>query len=615
MVVGRTPLRALLLAPVVLLVLVVLWSRAIVPLYRYVWYSDTVLQWRLGSERPEARIDAARAIAGSRSQDQALVTELVSRLQTDESPDVRAEAARALGGLGARRKLPDEAVAALSGLVTSAQDDALRSAAIDAIGASAAENRYTDDVVERIAAVFAEPHLEWLYRRAATALGKIGAAQPLPDGVVDAMNQLFESPVRAGEREYMVQAFGEASKGRGLEQSTLDTLAAAYDQETNRRIRVAIIYALAYSARDYPRSESLLQAAMSDADGDVANAARSGLRIIEANRNFAGQDPLSIAMDRTRQSDVRVRALQIIRSTPVDPAAYESIVALSSDPNADVAIAAFGMFQFVGYTAGPDFDERARFPALVRGMNHSDRMIRKAAYTALSSMAIHRPKLLRTAEFPALLEAGANDPDARVRVIVLATLLRAAGGGSARDSVIERGIDDPDPIVRANVVGWLGSPKTKTRRRDEFIERGSHDANPDVRAAAASAKVNFESRKRAWPIETWQLLRDGEFGEFGLRILLVLTIGTPVLICASFLIYFMARLLTYLRERRARAIATAGVMLVWVAASYGLGMLFFLAGLSGATDTGDQAIVTAIIWGVIAIYAALGWGLHFLVRR
>ena len=212
-------------------------------------------------------------------------------------------------------------------------------------------------------------------------------------------------------------------------------------------------------------------------------------------------------------------------------------------------------------------------------------------------------------------EAGANDPDARVRIIVLAALLRDADGTTGRDTVIERGMDDPDPIVRANVVSWLGSPKTKTRRREEFIERATRDADPDVRATAASSKADFESRQRAWPIETWQMLRDGEYGEVGMRILLVVTIATPVLICAVFLIYFMARLLTYVQQRRARAIATVAVMLAWVAASYGLGMLFFVAGMAGDLDAGETAALAGILWGAIAAYGALGWGLHFWVRR
>ena len=39
----RTPILAIILAPVALYLLVQLWTHAVVPLYRVVWYSDTVL--------------------------------------------------------------------------------------------------------------------------------------------------------------------------------------------------------------------------------------------------------------------------------------------------------------------------------------------------------------------------------------------------------------------------------------------------------------------------------------------------------------------------------------------------------------------------------------------
>ena len=56
----RTPILAIILAPVALYLLVQLWTNALVPLYRVVWYSDTVLKLRLASDEPAIRIKAAK---------------------------------------------------------------------------------------------------------------------------------------------------------------------------------------------------------------------------------------------------------------------------------------------------------------------------------------------------------------------------------------------------------------------------------------------------------------------------------------------------------------------------------------------------------------------------
>jgi hypothetical protein len=194
-------------------------------------------------------------------------------------------------------------------------------------------------------------------------------------------------------------------------------------------------------------------------------------------------------------------------------------------------------------------------------------------------------------------------------------MLRDADGTAERDAVIERGLSDPDPIVRGNSVSWLGSPKTRTGSRQAFIERAMQDPDPDVRATALSAARDYESRKRAWPIELWQLLRDGEFGRVGMTILVGVTVATPILIGVVFLIYFVARLLTYLYERRPRSLAVVGVIAAWIAASYGIFMLYFVAAMAGNSDSGEVAIVAAVLWAAIAAYGALGWGLHYWVRR
>ncbi len=609
----RTPILAIILAPVALYLLVQLWTYAVVPLYRGVWYSDTVLKWRLASDEPAIRIQAAKDAGSWRAEDAAVLDELVAILKTDESVEVRKASATTLGLLGAQRPLSAGAIEALSTLVLTDSVNDLLSVVIAAVGQSAAENRYPDSVVERIAEISTEKHQEWAYPRAAMALGQIGAAQPLPDTVFAFMNTRFTDPQRAAEREDLAQAFAEIAKGRQLPPATtLDLLAAAFEAEPNRRIRKAILYALAYAADDYPPAITLITAATGDPDGDIASIAESGLRIIEYNRTLADKDPLSVAMNPSEPVATRLDALRIIRSTSIDPAAYEQIAALAQDSETEIAVAAINLFHYMARSPDGDFEQRVLIPAMSRAMSDADPLIRYAAYGQLSTISRNRPAWLRAADFPAQLDAGVNDPDPKVRVVVLVMLMR---DGERRAAIIERGMNDPDPYVRSNAVGWLASPKTMASQREALIAEASNDPDPNVRRFAADAQETWDTRERTWPIELWQLWQAGERGKVGMRILIAVTVAPPVLIGGIFLLYYMARLLAYLQQRRWRAAALVPVIATWAAASYGMFVLFFAAAHISTPDAGETAIMAGVLWGAISAYAALGWSMHYAVRR
>jgi len=608
----RTPILAIILAPVALYLLMQLFSHALVPLYRGVWHSDTVLKWRLASDEPAIRIKAAKDVGLRRAEDAAVLDELVASLKTDESVEVRKASATALGQLGSHRPLSAEAIQALSTLVLTEPDNAMLSAVIVAVGQSAAENRYADSVIEGIAEISSGKHLAWVYPRAATALGQIGAAQPLPDTVFAVMNARFTDPQHGGEREDLANAFAEIANGRHLPVTTLDILAAAFEDEPNGRIRKAILYALAYAADDYPPSITLITAATSDPNGDIASTAENGLRIIEYNRTLANKDPLSVAMNTSEAVETRLSALRIIKSDRIDPAAWERIVALAQDPESRIAVAAVDMFRYMARSADAEFDQRILIPALSRAISDSDPLLRYAAFGALSTISRNRPAYLLAIDFPAQLDAGANDPDPKVRIVVLVILLR---DNEQRAAIIERGMNDPDPYVRRNAVSWLASPETMASQREAFIVEALNDPDPNVRRSAAATQQNWDTRDRAWPVELWRLWRAGERGKVGMRILIAVTVATPVLIGGIFLFYYMARLLTYLQQRRWRAAAVVPVMGTWAAASYGMFMLYFMAAHASNSDAGETAILAGILWGAIAVYTALGWGMHYAVRH
>lgn len=111
------------------------------------------------------------------------------------------------------------------------------------------------------------------------------------------------------------------------------------------------------------------------------------------------------------------------------------------------------------------------------------------------------------------------------------------------------------------------------------------------------------------------MLRAGEYGKLGISLLAYVTLAAPVLVGIGFLVYYVARLLTYLVQRRWRVAAVLPVAVVWAAASYGMFLLHFVAGHAQRLDGWETFILAAILWSAIALYAGLGWAMHFLIRQ
>jgi hypothetical protein len=242
--------------------------------------------------------------------------------------------------------------------------------------------------------------------------------------------------------------------------------------------------------------------------------------------------------------------------------------------------------------------------------------VRRAAHAALGRQFIHNHRYRsRAADFGPQLETGARDSDATVRVSALAAMLRGEPAAPKRAAILKRGLDDADPHVRRVVVSWLGSAQTEIGSREALLERALKDPDPAVRQAAAEAGQQWRSRKRGWPVELWEQWQAGEHSKVGLALLTAVTVAAPVLIGGVFFLYFMARLLTYVYQRRWRALVVVPVMAAWAAASYGMFLLYFMAAHMRSTDVSHTLQLAGVLWGVVAVYAALGWGLHYAVRR
>jgi HEAT repeats len=615
----RTPLIALLLAPFVLYAVVMAWNRLLLPLSAKLWRSEFSVRTRVVTGNVPMRIQALRDAAGVRAPDAALIGLLVHHAQHDPAQPVRVEAWRSLGFVGARQALPAAALAALGEAARNAPDDAALSAAFEAVGQVAAKNRIGDDVVLRIAQASDEKHLAGLYPRAIAALAGIGAAQPLPETVFATLRAAFEAPRRPGQREDLARAFETIAKGGGrLPPPVLEALGKAFAEEPrNTRVRVHALYALAHSAAHYPQAKAVLVEATRDGVPDVRRAAEHGLRIVEAERLFAQREPMAVALDRSLPVESRLKAMGPLKVNRTDAAWRAGVLALARDADPRIAVAALGLFKHV--EGGPDdaFDREQLLPQLDAAMRHADPQVRRAAYRALADLLReHGHYRSRVGDFRAALEAGAQDPEPPVRVVALAIMIRTAPGQDARDALLERALGDADPYVRRNLVGWLASPRTETGKREALLARARADSDPDVRRAAEAAEKKWQERPRSWPVEAWELWQAGEHEKLGLIALTAVTVAAPIIVGLVFFVYYMARLLTYLYQRRWRALAVVAVMAVWAAAAHGMFLLYFMAAHAGSRlDLVQTLQLAGILWIAIALYAALGWGLHYAVRR
>ena len=509
---------------------------------------------------------------------------------------MRKAAARALGHIGVKQALPDAAIRALSELVLNADDHGLLLNAVVAVGQSAAKIRYPDQVVERIAQLFDDKHVLSLYLPAVKTLGQIGAAQALPGSVFDRMNAVFINAERIGERKNLAGAFTEIAKRRPLPAATVDLLIATLAQEENSWVHVQVIHALAYTAIDHPETIPVITAATEHARKEVRSAAEHALRIMEHKRTFGEREPLAMAHDRSQSIESRLAALRIIKSTRIDAGVYDDIIALAADDQTEIRVAALGLFHYLARSPDDDLDQRILIPELIKSMSDADPKVREAAVGALSTISMHRRGYQHGDQaLSAQLEANVEDPEPRVRVLALVVKMTGNANRAELDEIVKRGLDDADPYVRRNAVGWLSSDKTRTSERQALFEQALKDPDADVRAAAAQAQQTWEARKRSWPIELWQTWRAGEYGKVGLTILTTVTMAAPVLVCIIFLLYFMARLLTYLFQRRWRAVVVIPVIAIWAADSYGMFVLYFAAGHAGSLDGGEIAVLAGAL--------------------
>jgi len=103
----RTPLLALVLAPIVLIAVALLWQSALGPLVRSVWYGATAVQWRLDSSDAQTREQALLQAVALRPTEAKLIAKVTAMTGDDPAPFSTPRCARS-ASLGRASRCPKQ---------------------------------------------------------------------------------------------------------------------------------------------------------------------------------------------------------------------------------------------------------------------------------------------------------------------------------------------------------------------------------------------------------------------------------------------------------------------------------------------------------------------------
>ena len=205
------------------------------------------------------------------------------------------------------------------------------------------------------------------------------------------------------------------------------------------------------------------------------------------------------------------------------------------------------------------------------------------AAAALGGLAEHAPLSLEARN--ALFETATQGPHDE-RQIALQTLQK------------DRRLNASDGYAEQEIEAYLASI------RAEGDERARLHLEQQRQAAAVPVPTRFE--------QIFGLERIGGNLYFA-------AIWISGLICAGWLIYYLARVLVFLGERSRKVLKGLLAIGLWIPASVGTGYLFFLGlflfGHNSTPPPSRQLQLAAAAFGLAAIYAATGWVVGLLVRR
>jgi hypothetical protein len=481
---------------------------------------------------------------------------------------------------GPRQQLPQETIDAITEMLSAPTDSKFMPAVVDFVGNNASWHPKPDEVIARLTDLLVQTQDRALRAEILYALQKFARERGLPEDTYDALLEIYTDRRRVATHEVRAvsEVFRRAAYQQTLPAAVIEAVAAALRSHPDERIRDNAIYT--FGGQGY-RSESIpsaLAEAAEIADPRTRDKSRTQIRILEKRRSDYFDKLMKTARDAGQPASARSNAL---------------------------------------INAMRDYYQQDLFQdTAVLLLTDKDPVVRAAAVRTLAYVRKHPAYADDDSVLLAYRDRAAQDPAAEVRIAAMVNLW---GFGLPREEVIARfaqALEDKDPAVVSATLDSLRHTPLEDERIERLIEQHTHAENADVQRSAERALAAY--RKRSPSI--WERFSASakDVKHHGLRLYWLLA-GIGVLVAAAFAVYYMLRIVVYVGERRSRALTAGGVMLAWVALTYGMVYLFvvgvFAFGHNYLVPIRQQLLIDLVMGGLLLVYAALGWVMHYLIRR
>lgn len=589
-----TPTRALQLLLAIVLVVIgfvvivsVPWKHMVRELQKP--SSEAVVARLTSPDAAERRAGLSLLGAAAPRQDPPIMEAVTRIALADPDPGLQAAAivylSRASGYAGVPREphqeLPQETIDAITEMLSAPPDSKLMPAVVDFVGNNAYWHPKRDEVIAQLTALLVQTQDRVLREKILYALGKFVRQRGLPDDAYDALLEVYTDRRSGTAHEVRAasEVFRQASYQQTLPAAVLEAVAVALRSHPDERVRDNAIYTFGGQGYRSGIIPAALAQAAESTDSRTRKKARTQITVIEKRRSDYLDKLMKTARDTSQPANTRIRALGNAKMDYAQQDLFrDTVLLLLADKDPDV---------------------------------------RASAVRTLLYLRKHPAYADDDSALLAYQERAAQDPAGEVRIAAMVNLW---GLKLTREELLTRFaqvLQDKDPAV---VSATLDSLRRHTPLEDERIERlieqHTHAENADVQRSAERTLAAY--RKRSPPMWERFITSAKDVKHHGLRLYWLLA-GIGVLVAAAFAVYYMLRIVVYVGERRSRALTAGGVMLAWVALTYGMVYLFivgvFAFGHNYLVPIRQQLLIDLVMGGLLLVYAALGWAMHYLIRR
>lgn len=517
------------------------------------------------------------------------ITEAVTRIAiADPDPGLQAAAiaylSRASGYAEVpgepRQELPQETIDAITEMLSAPPDSTFMPAVVDFVGNNAYWHQKRDEVIVRLTGLLPQTKDQVLREKILYALQKFARQRGLPDDAYDVLLEVYTDRRRVATHE--VRAASEVLRRAAYQQrlpaAVTEAVAAALRSHPDERVRDNAINTFGGQGFLSDSIPAALAQAAESADPRTRDKARTQIMVIEKRRSDYLDKLMKTARDTSQPANARIRALGNAKTDYAQQDLFrDTVLLLLTDKDPDVRASAVRTLLYLG---------------------------KHPAYADDSSALL------------AYRDRAAQDSAAEVRI---AAMVNLGGFGLSRDELITRfaqALEDNDPAVVTATLDFLRTTPLQDERIEQLIEQHTHAENADVQRSAERTLAEYRKR----PPSTWERFSASakDVKHHGLRLYWLLA-GIGVLVAAAFAVYYMLRIVVYVGERRLRALTAGSVMLVWVALTCGMVYLFivgvFAFGHNYLVPIRQQLLIDLVMGGFLLLYAALGWVMHYLIRR